>query len=272
MDKPSADNIFSLPSDVLHEDEPDRKFINALARGLDVLRAFQPGDGFLGNQDIAQRTGLPKSSVSRLTYTLTKLGYLVYSERLEKYQLGSGVLALGYAFTANLAIRQLAKPLMQELANNTGTAVGLADRDRLKMIYLEYCAPANVMTFRNEVGDRVPLANSALGKAYLTLLPHNEREYFLHYIEKRNPEQWPQLRDGIKEAIDSYEQQGYCTGFGSWDRDINGVSVPLLVGNQIYSFNAGGPAYRLSTEFLEQEVAPQLKRMVRNVEATLIRY
>ncbi|MCV6613710.1 MAG: helix-turn-helix domain-containing protein, partial [Cellvibrionaceae bacterium] len=160
MDKPSADNIFSLPSDVL-ADEPDRKFINALARGLDVLRAFQPGDGFLGNQEIAQRTGLPKSSVSRLTYTLTKLGYLVYSERLEKYQLGSGVLALGYAFTANLAIRQLARPLMQELANNTGTAVGLADRDRLKMIYVEYCAPSNVMTFRNEVGDRVPLANSA---------------------------------------------------------------------------------------------------------------
>jgi len=167
-DKPSADNIFSLPTDVIEGEEPDRKFINALARGLDVLRAFQPGDGFLGNQDISKRTGLPKSSISRLTYTLTKLGYLVYSERIEKYQLGSGVLALGYAFTSNLAIRQVARPLMQDLANNTGTAVGLADRDRLKMIYLDYCAPTNVMTFRSEIGDRVPLSTSAVGKAYLT--------------------------------------------------------------------------------------------------------
>lgn len=271
MDKPSADNIFSLPSDAL-SDEPDRKFINALARGLDVLRAFQPGDGFLGNQEIAQRTNLPKSSISRLTYTLTKLGYLVYSDRLEKYQLGSGVLALGYAFTSNLAIRQLARPLMQELANNTGTAVGLADRDRLKMIYLEYCAPTNVMTFRSNAGDRMPLSSSALGKAYLAVLPHNEREYFLHYIEERNPKDWPRLKDEIADALEQYQTQGYCCGYGSWDKDVNGVSVPLVMGNQVYSFNAGGPAYRLSPEFLSQEVAPQLKSLVRNVEATLIRF
>ena len=122
-------------------EDNDRKFIEALARGLDVLRAFQPGDGFLGNQEISQRTGLPKSSVSRITYTLTKLGYLTYSDRLEKYQLGSGVLALGYAFISNLGIRQVARPLMQELSNVTNTAVGLADRDRLEMIFFRIHRP-----------------------------------------------------------------------------------------------------------------------------------
>src|SRR5688500_14691339 len=142
--------------------ENDRKFIEALARGLDVLRAFQPGDGFLGNQEIARRTGLPKSSVSRFTFTLTQLGYLNYSERLEKYQLGSGVLALGYVFVSNLAIRQLARPLMQQLAASTGVSVGLAVRDRLEMIYIEYAAPERVKTFRHEVGDRIDIRSSAL--------------------------------------------------------------------------------------------------------------
>ena len=255
------------------DDETDRKFIEALARGLDVLRAFQPGDGFLGNQEIAKRTDLPKSSISRLTYTLTKLGYLTYSARLEKYQLGSGVLALGYAFTSNLAIRQISKPLMQELADATGTAVGLADRDRLEMIYLEYCAPSNVTTFRHEIGDKVPLAQSSSGRAYLAGLPEDERSYFLSYIEKKSGKLWKSIKDGIDEAVSSYEEQGFCYSFGDWDRDVNGVSVQLIMSQgNIYTFNAGGPAYRLSPELLKKEVAPLLKNMVRNIEATLIRY
>jgi len=254
-------------------EETDRKFIEALARGLDVLRAFQPGDGFLGNQEIAQRTGLPKSSISRLTYTLTKLGYLSYSDRLEKYQLGSGVLALGYAFVSNLAIRQIAKPLMQELANSTGTAVGLADRDRLDMIYVEYCAPINVTTFRHEIGDKVPMAQSSTGRAYLAALPDEEREYFLSYVERKAGDTWPKIKAGVDETIEAYRQRGFCYSFGDWDRDVNGVSVPLVMSQgNIFTFNAGGPAYRLTPEFLQHEVAPRLKNMVRNIEATLIRY
>src|SRR5256885_13076191 len=49
----------------------DRKFVTALARGLEVLRVFTPTEGLLGNGEIAERTGLPKPTVSRLTYTLT---------------------------------------------------------------------------------------------------------------------------------------------------------------------------------------------------------
>ncbi|WP_444944158.1 IclR family transcriptional regulator [Microbulbifer sp. ZKSA006] len=253
--------------------EPDRKFIEALARGLDVLRAFQPGDGFLGNLEIAQRTGLPRSSVSRLTYTLTQLGYLTYSERMEKYQLGSGVLALGYAFVSNLTVRQVAKPLMQDLANSTGTAVGLSDRDRLDMIFVEFCAPANVTTFRHEIGNRVSIASSGSGRAFLAALPQEEREYFYGYLEKKTGNQWPAIRAGFEEAVTSYQQRGFCCSFGDWNRDVNGIAVPLpLSQGHIYTFNAGGPAYRLNPDFLENEVAPLLKNLVRNVEAMLIRY
>lgn len=238
-----------------------------------MLRAFQPGDGFLGNQEIAQRTGLPKSSISRLTYTLTKLGYLTYSERLEKYQLGSGVLALGYAFVSNLAIRQVARPLMQELADSAGTTVGLADRDRLEMIYVEYCAPANVTTFRHEIGDKVPLAQSSAGRAYLAALPDEERRYFESYIERKASDNWAEVKAGIEVAVLSYRENGFCYSFGDWDRDVNGVSVPLVMSQgHTFTFNAGGPAYRLTPEFLQNEVAPLLKNMVRNIEATLIRY
>ena len=59
------------------EDDKDRNFITALARGLDILRCFKMGEVDLTNQDFAQRTGLPKPTVSRLTHTLVVLEYLV---------------------------------------------------------------------------------------------------------------------------------------------------------------------------------------------------
>ena len=93
-------------------DRNDRMFVNALARGLEILRVFNPSDGALGNQEIARRTGIPKPTVSRLAYTLTKLGYLIYFPDTRRYQLGPAGLSLGYAILNRLRIRQVARPLM----------------------------------------------------------------------------------------------------------------------------------------------------------------
>ena len=83
----------------------DRQFVNALARGLEILRCFRPGEVYLANTELSKRTGLPKPTISRLTHTLTTLGYLDFSAELGKYQLGSGVLALGYSLLSGMDIR-----------------------------------------------------------------------------------------------------------------------------------------------------------------------
>jgi DNA-binding IclR family transcriptional regulator len=113
----------------------DRSFVVALSRGLDVLRAFHPNDGLLGNQEIAARTNLPKPTVSRLTYTLTKLGYLTPVPRFEKYQLSPSAMSLGYAALANLGVRHLSEAYREEVMRATGGAVAVGGRDRLSMIY-----------------------------------------------------------------------------------------------------------------------------------------
>src|SRR5690606_851872 len=89
------------------EEGTDRQFANALARGLEVLRCFTPGESLLGNKDISVRTGLPKPTVSRLTYTLTKLGYLQHDTWLGKYRLGPLVLSIGYPVLASMDERQM---------------------------------------------------------------------------------------------------------------------------------------------------------------------
>src|SRR6202047_243917 len=113
----------------------DRNFVVALSRGLEVLRAFRPNDGLLGNQEIAARTNLPKPTVSRLTYTLTKLGYLSPVPRFEKYQLAPSAMALGYAALANLGVRHLSEPFREEVMRETGGAVAVGGRGPPPMVF-----------------------------------------------------------------------------------------------------------------------------------------
>ncbi|WP_246149051.1 IclR family transcriptional regulator [Skermanella pratensis] len=159
-------------ADRLASDEiKDRQFVVALARGLEVLRAFTQKDNVLGKQNIAAITGLPKPTVSRLTDTLTRLGYLSYSDRLGKYQLGTAVLSLGYAALANVGVRQIARPFMQELANHAAASVSLGGRDRLGMVYVEHCRSDATVTLRRDLGSRIPVETTAMGRALLAALP-----------------------------------------------------------------------------------------------------
>src|SRR5690554_6368177 len=203
----------------------DRKFVEALSRGLDVLRAFSQGSVILGNQDIARITGLPKPTVSRMTYTLTKLGYLGYNQQLEKYQLSSGVLALGYAYVSNLKVRQLAKPYMDEFARQTNMSVGLTCRDRLHMIYVENRLPPEANLLRKDIGLKLPMSTTAAGGAYYFVISDPARKLIDDAIAKKYGEKWPVIKEGLDQAMDYYREHGFCLSLGDWDRHINSVVV-----------------------------------------------
>lgn len=245
----------------------DRKFVEALSRGLDVLRAFSQGTVVMGNQDIARITGLPKPTVSRMTYTLTKLGYLSYSPQLEKYQLDSGVLALGYAYVSNLRVRQLAKPYMDEFARSTNTSVGLTCRDRLSMIYVENCRPAEATSLRMDVGIRLPLGTTAAGRAYLAAMKEEERAHVLTALANRHPDTWPDIERRVATALEEYEAYGFCLSLGDWDRNVNAAGVPLfLQDGTIMVLTCGAPTYLVPAEKVKNQLAHQLEMLARDIE------
>jgi DNA-binding IclR family transcriptional regulator len=249
----------------------DRKFVTALARGLEVLRAFTPTEGLLGNGEIAELTGLPKPTVSRLTYTLTKLGYLAHIERLAKYQLAPAALALGYTALANIRIRQLARTHMQELADYASAVVALGTRDRLDLIYLELARSKRGAMLRLMQGSRLPIANTAMGRALIAGMPEAERTWLLGYIKRQEGKDWPKVKASIERAIKEFETHGYTLSLGEWERDINAVGVPLVApdGSGVFAFNCGAPAFQFTRERLESDIGPRLVNLVRNVEVAL---
>jgi DNA-binding IclR family transcriptional regulator len=242
----------------------DRHFVAALARGLQVLACFRSGDRTLGNLEIARRCGLPKSTVSRLTSTLKRLGYLIQVEDSGKYRLGMATLSLGGAMLARLDIRHLARPGMQELADFSRADVALGTRDRRAMLYIESCRSSAALTLSVDVGSRIPLATSAMGRAWLAMAPEAERREALAHLAERDPAGWPEIRAGIDKSLDEFHSLGVTCSFGDWVKDVNGIARAFQPGGglPVMSINVGGPSSSLSPSFLLEEVRPRLLALV----------
>jgi DNA-binding IclR family transcriptional regulator len=249
----------------------DRNFVVALARGLDVLRAFQPNDGLLGNQEIAARTKLPKPTVSRLTYTLTKLGYLTPVPRFEKYQLAPAAMALGYAALANLGVQHLSEPYREEVMRATGGAVAVGGRDRLSMIYFGQSRSALTVGVQLDVGSRIPIATTAMGRAFIWALPDDERAALLRELREHYGSRWPRMRDGIERSGETVAKYGFAMSAGEWQDDIGaaGVALKLNDGTGPYAFNCGAPAFKFTEQRLLSDIGPRLVAMVKSIEALL---
>ena len=272
MQKQSLNELeFTLPKAVvkplvldyesrLPDQEMDRKFITALARGLEVLRAFQSCIGPMSNKDLSEATGVPKPTITRLTYTLMKLGYLRQTGRNGKYELGPGVLSLGYPLLSGSRIRHVAHDHMAELAKIGGCTVALAARDQLSMVFIdEYCGNSST-TLRVDVGARIEMANSAIGRAYLAGLPEDQRQQLLSQLEEVYKDDWPGLEPRIQDAIQQVRERGFCLVDREWRKSTRTVAAPLVSadGHTIMAMSCGGPTFSVSLESLEQDLGPRL--------------
>lgn len=252
-------------------DDKDPQFAATLARGIDILLSYRVGESTLGNRDFVQRTGLSKSTVARLTHTLTRLGYLRHDARLEKYRLGAAVLSMGYPLLANMQIRQLARPLMRELSEQTGGAVSLGIRERIHMIYVETSRSTDKLVMTPDIGAPLPILTTAMGRAWLCRAPADERKAVLNQIRVKDPEHYRRFHPAAMEAMRAYEQRRYCANRGEWRSDVYGFAVPLSrpVESQLFVFNCGIPAAGGSYAAIEREVAPKLVSLVRSIEVML---
>ncbi|SFD40124.1 DNA-binding transcriptional regulator, IclR family [Bosea sp. CRIB-10] len=261
------------PAPTGHANGPDddRHFVTALARGLDVLACFGRGEGALGNSEIAARCKLPPSTVSRITHTLTVLGYLHQVPGRISYRRGTALLALSAKALAGLDIRQLAQPGMQDLATFSQASVALGVRDRLSMRYIGCCRADVAIALNMDTGSRVPISRSAMGRAYIALCSRDEREALMEDIHSIDEAAWPKLKAGIEQALLDYDQYGCALSFGDWQPTVNAIAVAFDPGGglPIMSINCGAPTVILERDFLLQEVRPKLRALASSLTGIL---
>ncbi|MDP3417245.1 IclR family transcriptional regulator [Falsiroseomonas sp.] len=244
----------------------DPRFATTLARGLSVLRAFRMTDEGLSNAEIAQRTGLPKSTVSRLTFTLGQLGYLVQSPRDDRFRPGPTLVAVGHVAAASLSFLVPAQELMRRLAEETGTLVVLAVRDGDKLVLIRTWRPTRVASIWLEVGQRVPLQPFSSWRAFIAAARPSEIE---RIAAERLPGLEVMLADRPQALADMALQGFISTPAGSgMTAAYNAVSVPFRSGNlaEPVVFTCGALPAEAPVERMETEVGPRLAAAVRTLE------
>jgi DNA-binding IclR family transcriptional regulator len=242
------------PSERNATKERDRRFASTLAKGLRVLQAFSPTDRALGNRELARRTGMPPSTVARMTFTLTRLGFLQQLKPEETYCLGPTIIALGYTARAQLSFLPTAEVLMQELADEVSALVALAMRDGDTAMLTRCWRPRNTPAIWLTEGHRLPLDRSSPGRAILA-------------AHKRTPTESVSVRKD-RTALQS---KGFLTSIGNWNENINACAVPFWPdpSQEPAAFLCGAHMDVMPESKLNETVGPLLLARVRELERTL---
>jgi DNA-binding IclR family transcriptional regulator len=212
-----------LPGDLAGEGD----VIQVVSRAFDVLRCFEGHEARLGNLEISNRCGLPRSTVSRLTHTLTRMGQLVYLPRDQKYRIGPSAVAMGTSMTRGLQLRNLIRQRLQDVAELLPGTVGFVIPDRFQLVYLEYARSDKALGLQETTGSRISMASTAAGHAYTAALDPEIGDALLAEMERELPDGAKVLRPRLEQNRVSLKEKGYVTACGLWSPHINGLALPL---------------------------------------------
>jgi len=199
---------------------------------LRVLQCFRFGERWVTYQEITRRTQLPKATVSRLAFTLTELGFLHHNPANGEYALSAGGLTLSFKVLSSMEIAQVARPVLDDLAEYSQAAVSLGVRHRVEMVYLAHSRGQARLTLGLDVGARIPLHSTSMGRALLCALH-------------------PAARLRIHDAL-------------------AGAVVNLGDGREPYAINIGGPVSRLTPELLMNDLGPRLVEATERIKELVV--
>ncbi len=247
-----------------------RDSVSALERGFAVLHCFAPGIAALTHQQIARQTCLPKATVSRVTQTLVRLGYLDNAHDDGKYRLTARSLEIGQIYLSNVDVRSVAQPLMRQLADDTAATVNLVVRSGDQLVVVETTrSDAAVVAINSRIGFAFPILQTAIGRAFLAGLPKAEQAAAIRALRGTVPAHaWKALQATATQALRDVERKGYCALIGEWRPGVNSVATPIRGRHpgELYVINCAGPAQHLSPEAMETEVGPRLLAIARHIE------
>ncbi len=241
-------------------------FVEALARGLDVITAFGSDRPTMSLSDVAQATGLARPTARRLLLTLEELGFVRSREGV--FALTPRVLALGTAYVASLGLWDVARPRLESLVARTGESSSMAQLDGSDIVYVARVAVPKIIALRVEVGTRFPAPPTSQGKVLLAAL-RPERLAEVLALPSRSG-LIPHVVRPVKELEDELERvraRGWALADEELAPGVRSVAVPVRdgAGEVRAAMNVTVHAAETSTERLTGEFLPLLRQTAADV-------
>ena len=256
-------NLLTDLRTTLDDKKESRHFVTALGRGLDILALFTRDVTALGNEEISQRTQLPRSTVTRLTYTLATTKHLVYDSSNKKYRLGPATMSWSYTVMDSVAGVQALSPFLQEFANRLrASTVALNIQAGSEVIYVAHSSGPAQVQVRTGVGTRLKLWQTAAGRVFWATSDDKKMREVLLELQTERADIRDKILEELQAAKAEWDRHRFCTSIGAWRLGINAVACTcgdISANGWKYVVSCAGMSEEYDLETLKNKIAPQLK-------------
>jgi IclR family pca regulon transcriptional regulator len=248
------------------ETGPD--FIEALARGLDVIRAFEPNRPIMTLSEVAAATGLARPTARRMLLTLEELGYIRVAHG--GFALTARVLELGMAYIGSTSIWEIVRPHMERLVSFTGESSSLAQLDGSDIVYVARVAVSKIITLAVTIGTRFPALQTSLGKVLLADLPPGELERVLAEPSRSGiTPLWQPDAEERDRILNEVRMRGWSLTDEHLARGIRSIAAPVRDSTDLVvaALNVTVHAAETSIEILTEKYLPMLLQTAAAISA-----
>jgi len=245
-------------------------FVQSLARGLSVIRAFDAEHAELTLSDVARRAGITRAAARRFLLTLESLGYVASDARA--FRLTPRVLELGFSYLSSLSLPEIVQPHLEALSREVDESVSAAVLDGADVVYIARVPTRRIMSVRITIGTRFPAFATSLGRVLLAGLPDGAADAALaasdlpHLTDRTLTD-----RSALHDELVRVREQGWSLVDGELEPGLRSIAAPLhgRDGRVVAALNVSTSATRDSVEHVRDAYLSPLLRTASAIDAEL---
>ncbi len=244
--------------------------MQAFARGLRVIRAFDGGAPAMTLSQVADAAGLTRAGARRILLTLEHLGYVRLDGRA--FSLTARILSLGFPYLASLPFRDVAEPVMETLVGEIRESSSAAVLDGDEIVYVLRVPTQKIMTINLSIGSRLPAYCTSMGRVLLAGLDPREAADVLRAsdLRARTPATETRLTR-LKALVDETRGRGWALVDQELEEGLVSIAVPIVdaQGRTIAALNVSGQANRTPAREAERRFLAPLKAAARRISSMM---
>lgn len=250
--------------------DPSGQYVQSLARGLSVFRAFDSDHPEMTLSDLARRTGLTRATSRRFLLTLVELGYVKTDGRL--FSLTARVLELGFSYLSALSLPEIAQPHLEQLASSIYESTSASVLDGTDIVYVARVPTRRIMSVRINIGTRFPAYATSMGRVLLAGLPPAELDKHLTGIDFASlTSRTIDSRSGLEAELDRVREQGWAMVDQELEDGLRSIAAPIRHGTGIVlaAINVSTTASSHTIESIQENLLPPLLIAADNISHDL---
>jgi len=248
----------------------DGEFVQSLARGLSIVRAFDADHTELTLSEVAKITDLPRAVARRFLHTLVELGYMRTDGR--RFSLRPKILELGYAYLSSMTLPEIAMPHLEQLVEKVHESSSVSVLDGDEVVYIARVPTKRIMTVAIAVGTRFPAYATSMGRVLLAGQSNQWLDGFfasteLRALTSRTIAEPARLRRELVRV----REQGWALVDQELEEGLRSLAAPIhdADGKVIAAMNVSAHASLRSPEQLINDLLPPLLDTARQIEEDL---